>query len=615
MAGEYQRLRVVRPALPAGLDRILAKALSPVPADRFASVEDFARSLRAAHRPGMRRRLAVLAALVLGGVAIGLATMRFWPRPTPPAHRPRVVVGMFENRTGDARFDLLGFMAADWVTEGLQETGGVDVVPSSTALAAVRFLQARSDASDPVRALARETGADLVVSGSIYRDRDSLIFQAQLASAAAGSLLGAVEPLRSSEGQARDALQQLRTRLMGLLAVRLDTRAIQEERPPTYAAYEAFSEGMDAYVREDYTPAIAAFERAYRTDTTFGVPLLYASFCHVNRGDYELADSVLRVLAGRRERLNDYNRNLLDYQRAELSGDDPASLSAIRRTAEMAPSSKAPYNFATTALESRLPFAAESTLRQLSPDVGAMRGWLPYWEVLTSSLHVQGKYRAELSAARQARQHFPNRSEALVLEARALAAQKQVAALEGLWSKANRANAVDVGNLAYEVGEELWAHADSSTAAPWYRRALEAFSLSGAAPEIEARWGRARAAARLGRWRQALDLTKDLAADDRKQRDFYVGFAGLLAAWTGDRPLALEREQQLADERRPFTFGEPQFQAGRIAAALGDLQRAEALLTLALRHGYPYGIEFHRDRSLGPLRGRPIMNQLDIQRR
>jgi len=126
---------------------------------------------------------------------------------------------------------------------------------------------------------------------------------------------------------------------------------------------------------------------------------------------------------------------------------------------------------------------------------------------------------------------------------------------------------------------------------------------------------RARAAARLGRWRQALDLTKDLAADDRKQRDFYVGFAGLLAAWTGDRSLALEREQQLADERRPFTFGEPQFQAGRIAAALGDLQRAEALLTLALRHGYPYGIEFHRDRSLGPLRGRPIMNQLDLSER
>ncbi len=615
LAGEYRRLRVVRPGLPAALDRALAKALSPVPADRFANVEEFAQSLRAARRPGIRRGLTVSGAVVLAGLAIGLAATIFWPRPTPTAHRPRVVVGMFENRTGDSRFDPLGFMAADWVTEGLQETGGVDVVPSTTALAAVRFLRTRSGATDPIRALAQETGADLVVSGSIYRDQDSLVFKAQLASAAAGSLLGAVESLRAAESRSTDALQQLRTRLMGLLAVRLDNRAIQDERPPTYTAYQAFSEGMDAYVREDYAPAVAAFERAYHSDTTFGLPLLYASFCHVNRGDYELADSVLRILAGQRERLNQYNRNLLDYQRAELSGDDAGAMSAIRRTAEIAPSSKAPYNLATVALEARLPFTAESTLRQLSPDVGAMRGWLPYWEVLTSSLHVQRKHNVELSAARQARQRFPNRLDALGLEARALAAQKQLTALERLWSKASQTNSIEVGNLAYEVGEELWAHADSSTAAPWYRRAREVFSRGqGANRDIEARWGRARAAARLGRWKEASDLAEDLAIDDPKERDFYFGFSGLLAAWTGDRRRAQELEQQLAGDHRPFTFGEPQFQAGRIAAVLGDLEQAQALLASALRQGYPYGIDFHRDRSLAPLRGLPIMTQLDIQR-
>ena len=155
LAGEYRRLRVVRPTLPGALDRTLAKALSPVPADRFASVEEFARSLRAAGGPGITRGLTMLGAVVLAGLAIGVAAMHFWPRPTPRANLPRVVVGMFENRTGDARFDPLGFMAADWVTEGLQETGGVDVVPSSTALAAARFLQGRSGASDPVRALAQ----------------------------------------------------------------------------------------------------------------------------------------------------------------------------------------------------------------------------------------------------------------------------------------------------------------------------------------------------------------------------------------------------------------------------------------------------------------------------
>ena len=67
---------------------------------------------------------------------------------------------------------------------------------------------------------------------------------------------------------------------------------------------------------------MAAFERAHRIDTTFGLPFAVPPSCHVNRGDYELADSVLRILAGQREGLNEYNRNLLDYQRNELSGDD-----------------------------------------------------------------------------------------------------------------------------------------------------------------------------------------------------------------------------------------------------------------------------------------------------
>jgi len=614
LAGEYRRLRVIRPVLPPALDQALAKALSPVPADRFATVEEFCRSLQAAIKPASRRGLMLLGALALAGIAIGLAAMHFWPRPTPPAHRPRLVVGVFENRTGDARHDPLGFMAADWVTQGLQETGEVDVVPSTTALAAARFLRERSGASDPVRALAQETGADLVVIGSIYREQDSLVFQAQLANAAAGRLVGAVEPIRASEAHSGDALQQLRGRLMGLLALSLNDRAIQAERPPTYDAYRAFSEGMDAYVREDYSPALAAFGRAYQADTTFSLALLYASFCYMNRHDYALADSVLRIVATQRDRLNEYNRSWLDYQLADLAGDNPAALRAIRRAAEMAPTSKAPYNFASAAFEARQPFTAESTLRRVSPSLGAMRGWLPYWEILTSSLHVQGKHRVELSTARQAYQQFPDRLDALRPEALALAAQGQVTGLERLWSEASKTSSVDVGTLAYEVGEELWTHADSSTAAPWYRRAYEVLTRAPGANGIEARWGRARAAARLGRWKEASDLAEALAVDDPKQREYYIGLSGLVAAWRGDRPRALELMGQLAGDNRPFTFGEPQFQAGRIAAELGDLERAQALLASALRQGYPYDLDFHRDRSLARLRGLPIMSQMDVRR-
>ncbi|MBA3316459.1 MAG: protein kinase [Gemmatimonadales bacterium] len=614
LSGRYPGVRVIRPTIPQAVDHALARALAVIPADRFASAEEFSRSLRVAAKPKSGRLLLWLAGVGLIGAAIAVVATHSAPTQVHSAVRPRVVVGIFENRSGDPSYDPLGFMAADWVTEGLQRTGTVDVVPTLTALTAARFLREEAGTEDPVRALARETGASLVVTGAIYRDQDSLLVQAQLANAKAGRLVGAVEPIWTDEKQPAQALQQLRARLMGLLALSLDDRVIQAERPPTYAAYQAFSEGMDAYVREDYGPALAAFEGARAADTTFVLPLLYASFCYMNSRNYAVADSVLRIVASQRDRLSKYDRYWLDYQKAELAGNASEALAAIRHAAELAPTSKATYNFAAVAFEAREPFPAESALRRLSPDVGPMRGWFPYWDLLSSALHVQGKHRLELEAAREARRRFPDRITAYLPEARALAAKHESTELEHLWSAAAgkiNANSTEIGTLAYEVGSELFAHEDSSDSQPWFTRAYKAFATGDEITDThEGRWGRARAAARLGRLREAFDLGEALAAADSTRLD-YVGFVGVLASQLGNQMRAEELLHKLAADRRSFTLGEPRFQAGRIAAALGDLERATELLASAQREGYAYEMDFHRDEILARLRGLPILRQLD----
>jgi hypothetical protein len=398
----------------------------------------------------------------------------------------------------------------------------------------------------------------------------------------------------------------------------LDTRVISAEQPPTYAAYQAFSEGMDAYVRNDYGRGLAAFERAYAVDTTFVLALLYASFCHNNRRNYAAADSVLRIVAKERARLNEYDRDWLDYQRAELAGNRPEALAAIRRAAELAPFSKATYNFAVTAFEGRQPFAAESALRRLPPTSGPMRGWLPYWDLLTSALHAERKHDLELEVARETRRRFPDRIAAYSVEARALAATRNSRELDRLWSTAREktnATPMEVGTLAYEVGSELWAHGDSGDSRTWFTRAYGAFAPGGGTMSpVEARWGRARAAARLGQLEEALTLGEALAAEDPTQHDYYFGFLGVVAAQLGDRARAREILNQLAADFRPYTLGEPQFQAGRIAAVLGDFERATELLASAQRQAYPYDMEFHRDHTMARLHGLPILRELDARR-
>src|SRR5207244_4483664 len=84
---------------------------------------------------------------------------------------PGVAVAVIENHTGDPTLDNIGHMAADWVTQGLAQTGLVEVVPSVSVMSSSRAPGGHGTGHlDAVglQSLGRETGAGTVVSGAYY---------------------------------------------------------------------------------------------------------------------------------------------------------------------------------------------------------------------------------------------------------------------------------------------------------------------------------------------------------------------------------------------------------------------------------------------------------------
>ncbi len=85
---------------------------------------------------------ALLRYTVWFAATVGLAVVLFLsaefvePQRAVPATEvnSRFVVAVFENGTGDTSLDSIGRLVADVISEGLQRTGIVDVVPSNTAL-------------------------------------------------------------------------------------------------------------------------------------------------------------------------------------------------------------------------------------------------------------------------------------------------------------------------------------------------------------------------------------------------------------------------------------------------------------------------------------------------
>ena len=354
--------------IPAEIAQLIARALARDPAGRPASAGELVAAFdrwRAAGAPleqrkarGARRFLPWIAAAAgIGALAFLLPSMRSGDAPTAVAAAPSdsaggrlampVAVAAFANETGDTSLAAWGRLAGDWITQGLQETGLVEVVPWPYALQASERWAARNAAGDSLSRVAtvrEETGAGTVVTGSYYLIGDRLRIQVEITDATSGALLAAPTPIEAPRDSVEMALRSLRERTMGALAVRTSERIAEypelAERPPTFAAYRAFDRGVSLHLAQDYARASAEFIEAYRRDTMFVVALIYAAQALWNDDEFARADSVLREMRARRVEVNEYHNLLADYMQAHLASDGERALAAIRRAAVIAPSTR-----------------------------------------------------------------------------------------------------------------------------------------------------------------------------------------------------------------------------------------------------------------------------------
>lgn len=203
----------------------LAKALAPLPQDRFGSVAEFAASVGARGRAsgeGLAAaggRLGRWKTALLGAAgALVLVTLVMHPHRGRALNPNRMVVALPENHTGDATLDALGHLAADWVTQGLAQTGLVEVVHPPSESEAGRHLDQMK-----VRDLARETGAGTVVAGAYYLQRDSVWFQVEFVDGTDGRVLTALDAMgarRTAPFAAADAVRRAVTAALDTLLAR-----------------------------------------------------------------------------------------------------------------------------------------------------------------------------------------------------------------------------------------------------------------------------------------------------------------------------------------------------------------------------------------------------------
>jgi len=541
----------------------------------------------------------------------------------------RVLVAPFVNETGDPTLDALGRMAADWITEGFSRVDGLAVVPGTTLLAMDRARRA-GDAAVPTQldAMARETGATMVVSGSYYRTGGTLHLQARLTDASLTTLLRPVETVSVPIDSVETGVATIRERVLASMAPLLDftTHFRFANTPPSYEAYGDFLRGFERFVDNDFTNALVLFERAAQADTTYRMAQLAAAITQLNLGDTRGAFARVRDLKQARDRFGPVEQGTLDMLDGMLRADIPAVYAAVSRTARITPGSINEYVVAETARRLNRPQEALRVLRGLNPDQGELRGWRSYWREMGYALHMTGDYAGVLSMTRATRLRYPDFDELLAAQVRALAALGRVDSVNMVLAMVD----VRPGALRKRVGAmyrlasgEFMMRGDTAGAkrcaqhaVAWYQTPSNSAHLAGYVRALRLAGQPAQA------WRVVQPFGDTVSAGTSSREDLRLSDAqdvrvlmrdmGVLAAQRGDTALATlwemrieQRQATLEEWSRGSEWAGLQLDRAAIVAQRGELDRAISLLREALTRGLAYWPGLAADVDLAPLRDHP----------
>jgi DNA-binding SARP family transcriptional activator len=555
--------------------------------------------------PWRRTALAVALASALAGVAAVGISLR--AAATPRLEPGRVLLAPFENASADAAIAPLGRMAADWLSEGLQRTGLVQVVDLRAP--GVDASASRTRGDDGLRALARTYGAGLLVRGSYYRIGDSVYLQARVEDVASGRVVRSVERTPGSLARPAEAVDRMRERTMAALASLVDPRLGAASQaatpPPTYAAYARFVRGIDAATANDFESAIRHFEQASHTDTSFILPQLWSALMWRMIRRCGSVDSVGALVAPRRDRLAPSDRLLLDRVLARCRGDHAGALAAMRRAAEIAPGPEVLFTLAVDAMEANRPREALAALARVSPTSGFLRDTDAHHTIAARSHHLLGQHREELAVARAARAAHPDFTRPILLEATALAALGQPDAAVRVAHDALRYPPqlrLAAGEVMAHTAFELAAHGEGAAARALARETVAWFartdSTSRALPpsllSVYDLAGRPDDA-----WRSATRAVAERPGDP-----VVLGALGVAAARRGDIVTA-RRADSLLRAPVAYSLGFPALARARIAAVLGEGERAVALLQESFADGLWYPDLPHSDPAFSRLRDTP----------
>ena len=631
-------IRTVRSTVPVQVEAAILSALAKSKADRFANVKEFIEALEGkrpspsqpypvAVDPGAQRRRRVLLAVGLGAIVLTVSAAYLVLRP-PAVEDKRVLVGLFEDRTGDPALGGLVGQASSAIVSGLALTGIVQPVDARSVA------PEGSTVGDlpSLRRLARRAGARSVVSGTIERRGNSVEFQIHLTDAATGDVLRPVRPVVWLAADPTAAAAQVAQRVMAGYAAHFDPRFHNYatiSQPASYDAYREFRAGVRVGWEETgetslsdsvrFVAALDHFRLAIVLDSAFMAPHTWVSFIHSMFGKCRGTDSVAAALRAAGAHLLSSDQASIDFDVAGCHGDPRAKYAAAQQLFRDAPElAENVTALAYAAWSHNKPREVLACLERLERTRKPAWARSFCWNLMMHAHHQLGQYQEALQFNDRMRAEFPEDPFLERYDMRQLAALGDVARVNALIDQrvAKSSQQVHAGEDMLWIGEELRGHGQRAAGRALCERGVAWYGTRPSSQQttLDARTYVATLLYCAERWDQARVAYERLAAEDSSATGigWHSGIMsrirlGGLAARRGDSAEVARLDLWLAarDSLPRASFGR-----AVLAASRGDLTRALVFFQFAWELGQPGFEEAHADPLLEPLRDYPPIRAL-----
>jgi len=325
-------LHVVRPTVSPALERVIATALAKVPADRYASADEFVAALEGAQRsPGWQRarvaRMAGAGLLVLAAAAAGWV---LWPR--APRLDPLKIVVFPLVDAGARAAPGSGEDLAQVISSAMEQAEPLRVIFGWTWLSPDERHDPALLTAAHARAVARAQGARYYVDGSISQLGDSVRLALRLHDAGADSLVEqrSAAGLASASGLPRLALTTVARLLPRLLPAErgFDLSLLENLNP---AALSDWLLGERFYRRSRYDSAVVFYQRAVALDSGFTYAALRGAQAADWADDSALALTLIDVALRTGHRLPARYEEFAEGYRDFLDGSADSAAWHLRR--------------------------------------------------------------------------------------------------------------------------------------------------------------------------------------------------------------------------------------------------------------------------------------------